>query len=91
MLFAGLPYGIGLLTAGEVLAIMVLPFVASVSRDAFAAVPPLLKEAAYGVGATTWEVARNVLLPDARMGVGYGKRFCSHWAGPSAKRWRQPP
>jgi len=69
LLFAGPPYGIGLLTAGIILAIMVLPFVASVSRDVFAAVPPLLKEAAYGVGATTWEVARNVLLPYARTGV----------------------
>jgi len=69
LLFAGPPYGIGLLTAGLILAIMVLPFVASVSRDVFAAVPPLLKEAAYGVGATTWEVARNVLLPYARTGV----------------------
>src|ERR1700682_2568462 len=54
-LFAGPPYGIGILTAGLILAIMVLPFIASVSRDVFEAVPPALKEAAYGLGCTTWE------------------------------------
>jgi phosphate transport system permease protein len=68
-LFAGPPYGIGILTAGLILAIMVLPFVTSISRDVFEAVPPVLKEAAYGVGATTWEVVRNVVLPYARVGV----------------------
>ena len=68
-LFSGPPYGIGMLTAGLVLAIMVLPFVTSISRDVFEAVPPVLKEAAYGVGCTTWEVARNVVLPYARVGV----------------------
>ena len=68
-LFAGPPYGIGILTAGLILAIMVLPFIASVSRDVFQAVPPMLKEAAYGVGATTWEVVRNVVIPYARVGV----------------------
>jgi phosphate transport system permease protein len=68
-LFAGPPYGIGMLTAGLILAIMVLPFVTSISRDVFEAVPPVLKEAAYGVGCTTWEVARNVVLPYARVGV----------------------
>jgi phosphate transport system permease protein len=68
-LFAGPPYGIGILTAGLILAIMVLPFVTSISRDVFEAVPPMLKEAAYGVGATTWEVVRNVVLPYARVGV----------------------
>jgi phosphate transport system permease protein len=68
-LFAGPPYGIGVLTAGLVLAIMVLPFIASVSRDVFASTPAVLKEAAYGVGATTWEVVRNVILPYARVGV----------------------
>ncbi|HUZ30681.1 MAG TPA: phosphate ABC transporter permease subunit PstC [Xanthobacteraceae bacterium] len=68
-LFAGPPYGIGILTSGLILAIMVLPFVTSISRDVFAAVPAVLKEAAYGVGCTTWEVARYVVLPYARVGV----------------------
>ncbi len=68
-LFSGPPYGIGMLTAGLILAIMVLPFVTSISRDVFEAVPPVLKEAAYGVGCTTWEVVRYVVLPYARVGV----------------------
>src|SRR3954469_11588274 len=68
-LFAGPPYGIGMLTAGLILAIMVLPFITSISRDVFDAVPPVLKEAAYGVGCTTWEVFRNVVLPFTRVGV----------------------
>jgi phosphate transport system permease protein len=68
-LFAGPPYGIGMLTAGLILAIMVLPFVTSISRDVFEAVPAVLKEAAYGVGCTTWEVVRNVVLPYSRVGV----------------------
>jgi len=68
-LFAGPPYGIGMLTAGLILAIMVLPFVTSISRDVFDAVPPVLKEAAYGIGCTTWEVVRYVVLPYTRVGV----------------------
>jgi phosphate transport system permease protein len=68
-LFAGPPYGIGILTAGLILAIMVLPFVTSISRDVFEAVPGVLKEAAYGIGCTTWEVVRYVVLPYARVGV----------------------
>jgi phosphate transport system permease protein len=68
-LFAGPPYGIGMLTAGLILAIMVLPFVTSISRDVFEAVPGVLKEAAYGIGCTTWEVVRYVVLPYARVGV----------------------
>ena len=68
-LFVGPPYGIGMLTAGLILAIMVLPFVTAISRDVFDAVPPVLKEAAYGVGCTTWEVFRNVILPYTRVGV----------------------
>ena len=68
-LFAGPPYGIGILTAGLILAIMVLPFVTSVSRDVFDTVPPVLKEAAYGIGCTTWEVFRRVVLPYSRVGV----------------------
>ncbi len=68
-LFAGPPYGIGVLTAGLILAIMVLPFITSISRDVFDAVPPVLKEASYGVGCTTWEVVRYVVLPYTRVGV----------------------
>ncbi len=68
-LFAGPPYGIGMLTSGLILAIMVLPFVTSITRDVFEAVPPVLKEAAYGLGCTTWEVVRYVVLPYARVGV----------------------
>jgi phosphate transport system permease protein len=68
-LFDGPPYGIGVLTAGLILAVMVLPFITSISRDVFDAVPPVLKEAAYGVGCTTWEVVRYVVLPYTRVGV----------------------
>jgi phosphate transport system permease protein len=68
-LFAGPPYGIGVLTSALILAIMVLPFITSISRDVFEAVPPVLKEAAYGLGCTTWEVFRNVVLPYTRVGV----------------------
>ncbi|MBX6328500.1 MAG: phosphate ABC transporter permease subunit PstC [Pseudolabrys sp.] len=68
-LFAGPPYGIGLLTAGLILAIMILPFITSISRDVFDAVPSVLKEAAYGIGCTTWEVMWHVVLPYARVGV----------------------
>jgi phosphate transport system permease protein len=69
MLFEGPPYGIGILTASLILAVMVLPFITSISRDVFEAVPPVLREAAYGVGCTTWEVVRHVVLPFARVGV----------------------
>ena len=68
-LFAGPPYGIGVLTAGLILAIMVLPFITSISRDVFEAVPGVLKEAAYGVGCTTWEAVWYVVFPFARVGV----------------------
>ena len=67
--FAGPPYGIGVMTAGIILGIMVLPFVTSVSRDVFDTVPPVLKEAAYGVGSTTWEVVQNVVIPYTRTGI----------------------
>lgn len=67
--FSGPPMGIGILTAGIILAIMVIPFVASVMRDVFEVVPPMLKESAYGVGATTWEVVMKVVLPYTRIGV----------------------
>jgi phosphate transport system permease protein len=68
-IFEGPPYGIGILTAGLILAIMVLPFITAISRDVFDAVPPVLKEAAYGLGCTRWEVFRNVVLPYTRVGV----------------------
>jgi phosphate transport system permease protein len=68
-LFAGPPYGIGLLTSGLILAIMVLPFVTAITRDVFEAVPGVLKEAAYGLGCTRWEVVRNVIMPYARVGI----------------------
>src|SRR3954454_17587440 len=68
-LFEGPPFGIGVLTASLILAIMVLPFITSISRDVFEAVPPVLKEAAYGLGWTQWEVWRYVVLPFTRIGV----------------------
>jgi phosphate transport system permease protein len=68
-LFAGPPYGIGIFTAGLILGIMTLPFVAAITRDVFETVPPVMKEAAYGLGATIWEVQRKVVLPYARGGV----------------------
>jgi phosphate transport system permease protein len=68
-LFEGPPYGIGILTAGLVLAIMVLPFISSVMREVFETVPDVLKESAYGLGATTWEVVWKVVLPYSRAGV----------------------
>jgi len=68
-LFQGAPAGIGVLTAGIILSIMVIPFIASVMRDVFEIVPSVLKESAYGLGATTWEVVWNVVLPYTRVGV----------------------
>ena len=56
-------------TAGFVLAIMVIPFIAAVMRDVFEIVPPVLKESAYGIGCTTWEVVRNIVLPYTKVGV----------------------
>ncbi|MBL8381149.1 MAG: phosphate ABC transporter permease subunit PstC [Burkholderiales bacterium] len=68
-LFAGPPIGIGMFTAGLILSIMVIPFIAAVMRDVFELVPPLLKESAYGLGATTWEVMWKVVLPYTKVGV----------------------
>jgi phosphate transport system permease protein len=68
-LFQGAPMGIGILTAGIILAIMVIPYIAAVVRDVFEIVPPVLKESAYALGATTWEVVWNVVLPYTRVGV----------------------
>jgi phosphate transport system permease protein len=69
VLFSGSMIGLGMLTAGLILAIMVLPFIASVMRDVFDIVPPILKESAYGLGCTTWEVVTKVVLPYSKTGV----------------------
>jgi phosphate transport system permease protein len=66
---SGPPVGIGILSAGIILAIMIIPFIASVMRDVFEVTPPLLKESAYGLGATTWEVVSSVVLPYTKAGV----------------------
>jgi phosphate transport system permease protein len=66
---SGAPVGIGLLSAGIILAIMVIPFIAAVMRDVFEVTPPMLKESAYGLGATTWEVVSGVVLPYTKTGV----------------------
>ena len=68
-LFAGPPIGIGMITAGLILSIMVIPFITAVMRDVFEIVPPMLKESAYGLGATTWEVVWRVVLPYTKVGV----------------------
>jgi phosphate transport system permease protein len=68
-LFAGPPLGLGVLTAGIILGFMVLPFIAAVTRDVFLTVPPMLRESAYGVGATTNEVVWHIVLPFTRTGV----------------------
>ncbi|HEY4193671.1 MAG TPA: phosphate ABC transporter permease subunit PstC [Mesorhizobium sp.] len=68
-LFAGPPYGIGLLTSALILAIMILPFITSITKDVFDTVPPVLKESAYGIGCTTWEVTRRVVIPYTRVGI----------------------
>ncbi|MBV8664968.1 MAG: phosphate ABC transporter permease subunit PstC [Burkholderiaceae bacterium] len=68
-LFSGPMMGIGVLTAGFVLAVMIIPFIASVMRDVFEIVPPVLKESAYGLGCTKWEVVRKIVLPYTKVGV----------------------
>jgi len=68
-LFAGPPIGIGMITAGLILSVMVIPFITAVMRDVFELVPPMLKESAYGLGATTWEVVWRVVLPYTKVGV----------------------
>ena len=68
-LFSGPPLGIGVLTAGLILAIMVLPYITSVMRDVFETVPPMLKESAYGLGCTTSEVVWNIVVPYTRVGI----------------------
>ncbi|TAG05996.1 MAG: phosphate ABC transporter permease subunit PstC [Betaproteobacteria bacterium] len=69
VIFQGPPMGIGVLTAGLILSVMVIPFIASVMRDVFETTPAILKESAYGLGATTWEVVWNVVLPYTKAGV----------------------
>lgn len=68
-LFGGAMNGIGILAAGLILAFMILPFIAAVMRDVFEIVPPILRESAYGVGCTTWEVVRRIVLPYTQQGV----------------------
>ena len=68
-LFAGPPFGTGLFTAAMILAVMVIPFIAATMRDVFDTVPPVFKESAYGVGCTTWEVMRSIVLPYTRVSV----------------------
>ncbi|WP_420923679.1 phosphate ABC transporter permease subunit PstC [Actinobacillus pleuropneumoniae] len=69
VLFSGAPFGIGLFTAGLVLAIMIIPYIASMMREVFGVVPPMLKEGAYGLGSTTWEVVWKIVLPYTKAGV----------------------
>ncbi len=69
LLFQGPPIGIGIFAAGIILAIMIIPFITSVMRDVFVVTPPMLKESAYGIGCTTWEVIRHVVLPYTKAGV----------------------
>ena len=69
MLFQGPPFGTGILTAALILAIMILPFIAATMRDVFLTVPPVFKESAYGLGCTTWEVVRGIVIPYTRVSV----------------------
>ena len=69
ILFEGTPMGIDLLTAGIILSIMIIPFTASISRDAFNLTPEIVKESAYALGATKWEVVKNVVIPYSKLGV----------------------
>jgi phosphate transport system permease protein len=71
-LFRGPPLGIGMLTAGLILAVMVVPFISAVMRDVFETVPAVLKESSYALGATTWEVEWKIVLPSTRAGVSGG-------------------
>ena len=68
-LFAGPPFGTGILTAAMILAVMIIPFIAATMRDVFDTVPPVYKESAYGVGCTTWEVMRSIVIPYTRVSV----------------------
>ena len=68
-LFSGAPFGTGIFTAALILAIMIIPYIAATMRDVFLTVPPVFKESAYGVGCTTWEVMRSIVLPFTRTSV----------------------
>ena len=69
LLYARVPSGVGILTAGIILAIMIVPFVASITRDMLDQIPTMLRESAYGIGCTTWEVVRHVLVPQASVSI----------------------
>jgi phosphate transport system permease protein len=69
ILYARVPSGAGVLTAGIILAVMIVPFVASIARDIFDQIPTILRESAYGIGCTTWEVVRHVLMPQASVSL----------------------
>lgn len=69
VLFRGTPMGIDILTASTILSIMIIPFTASISRDAFNLTPPVVKESAYALGATKWEVVKNIVIPYSKLGV----------------------
>ena len=69
ILYARVPSGVGVLTAGIILAIMIVPFVASIARDMLDQIPTVLRESAYGIGCTTWEVVRHVLVPQASISI----------------------
>ncbi|WP_132252616.1 phosphate ABC transporter permease subunit PstC [Methylobacterium segetis] len=69
LLYARVPSGVGILTAGIILAIMIVPFVASITRDMLDQIPTILRESAYGIGCTTWEVVRHVLVPQASVSI----------------------
>ncbi len=69
LLYARVPSGVGVLTAGVILAIMIVPFIASIARDMLDQIPTVLRESAYGIGCTTWEVVRHVLVPQAAVSI----------------------
>ncbi len=69
VLFKGTPMGIDILTASVILSIMIIPFTASISRDSFNLTPPVVKESAYALGATKWEVVKNIVIPYSKLGV----------------------
>jgi phosphate transport system permease protein len=69
VLYARTPSGVGILTAGIILAIMIIPFIASITRDILDQIPPVMRESAYGIGCTTWEVVRHVLLPQVGVSI----------------------
>ena len=87
-LVSGPPVGIGILSAGIILAIMIIPFIASVMRDVFEVTPPMLKESAYGLGSTTWEVCSRSCCRTPRPASSAAS--CSASAARSARRWRSP-